>query len=48
MPYRQPVVCSGERLRSKAIYAYAASFCVSSSVSRRQVLESGAMLVSGG
>ena len=29
MSYRQPVVFRGERLRSKAICAYAASFCVS-------------------
>ena len=48
MPYRHTGVCSGERLRSKAICVYAASFCVSGSVSRRQVLESGARLVSGG
>jgi hypothetical protein len=48
MPYRHTGVCSGERLRSKAICVYAASFCVSGSVSRRQVLESGARRVSGG
>jgi hypothetical protein len=48
MPYRQPVVFSGNRLSSKTICASAASFCVSGSAVRRQVLASGAMLVSGG
>ena len=33
MPYRHTVVFSGERLRSKAIGAYAVSFCVSGSAS---------------
>ena len=48
MPYRQPVVFSEERLRSQAIFAYAASFCVNGSAVRRQVLASGAKLVSKG